>query len=614
MSNQDLSLPSEGTCPPQHCASPSIQGDYSGNTGHGNRFNSDDFINYHIVSSAGNRDEILQCLYTSAYEAHRRRVREPVEGTCAWVTEHPKYKEWLGKKMSGPLWLSADPGCGKSVIASFLVTQLEKQSGSIVCYFFFKDDNEEQRNAASALCAILHQLFQQRESLSKYATAAFKAKGKRFTEELRGGCGDVICVMDALDECEETTLARLIHHMTRLSGSQTSDTPLRFLVTSRPYYRIERDLGSSEGTIRLKGEEEVHAITADVARVIHEGIKSLELCWGQPGGLGYLRDLLESSADRTFLWVSLVLGILRDSVDDSREELTNIVSTAPGSLAGLYTKMLSGSRDTDRARQILHIVVAAARPLTLREMNVALKIRRDHKKTKDIGDHPVEFERMVKNLCGLFVRVIDSKIYLVHQTAKEFLIKQSSLGQGNWQYTLCSKESNFTLANICISYLSLEDFEKNPLAMNTPYRGRDAKHAAYVRKHTLLDYAASHWADHFRDSGTRQMELFELSQIICKGGSGRFLTWLRVYWGTNRRYRPFPNGFTHLMIATWLGQRTVVERLLEDGGDKNIQCKQYGTALNVAALRRDEDITRMLLENNVQAYLRGKYYNIKQVE
>src|SRR5205807_7312246 len=100
----------------------SMHGDYSGNTGDNNTYGSFNTIhNYGGTSSSQSHAEILQCLYTSRYEEHRRRVREPVEGTCSWVTEHPKYKDWLAKEKSGLLWLSADPGCGKSVIASFLV-------------------------------------------------------------------------------------------------------------------------------------------------------------------------------------------------------------------------------------------------------------------------------------------------------------------------------------------------------------------------------------------------------------------------------------------------------------------------------------------------------------
>src|SRR5207237_2904337 len=115
-----------------------------------------------------------------------------------------------------------------------------------------------------------------------------------------------------------------------------------------------------------------------------------------------------------------------------------------------------------------------------------------------LGELLASFGKSVRKCCGLFVRIIDSKIYLVHQTAREFLINGPSFGQGNWQYTICPKDSNFLLANICIAYLSLEDFELDPLVID-PYRSYESQCAGYLGKYSLLDYAATHWAHHFRD-------------------------------------------------------------------------------------------------------------------
>ncbi|PWW75383.1 NACHT-ANK domain protein transcript variant 1 [Tuber magnatum] len=611
-------------------ANSNVRGNYSGNLGSRNTYGSFNIKHtqnyYYGAPNLSQREaDILQCLYTSKYGEHRDRVRKPAEGTCTWVTRHPKYCDWLENETSCLLWLSADPGCGKSVIASFLVGHLTAHTDAIVCYFFFKDDNREQGSATFALCAILHQIFRGRAHLTKFAEEEIKAKGKGFTEEVdalwdilvkavaEGECGNVICVVDALDECEERTLNQFIRRVTSLACSQTPDIPLKFLLTSRPYLKIVRDLGSSPSTNRLKGEEEVNSIATDVTRVINEEITSLESSWGHHGRLGYLRNLLESSADRTFLWVSLILEVLKDCDDDSQEEFTKIVATAPGNLAELYTKILDKSRSPDKARKILRIVVAAMRPLTLREMNAAVRIKREHRSTKELGDMPTEFEKIVKNWCGLFVRVIDSKMYLVHQTAREFLIRGSESGQGNWQYTLSPVDSNFLLADVCISYLSLEGFENDPLVAHPHDYSRRAEFDSYVEKYALLDYAANHWADHLRDSETRQMEPLRFTRLVCEPGSKRFLTWWKVYWRNNGHDGLFPMDFTYLMIASWFGQGAVVERLLEEGGELNARSRGYGTALNIAAYREDEDITRLLLRSNVKADILGSEYNITEV-
>lgn len=99
-------------------------------------------------------------------------------------------------------------------------------------------------------------------------------------------------------------------------------------------------------------------------------------------------------------------------------------------------------------------------------MHVAFRIRRGYTTIKDQGDLSPGFERMVKSLCGLFVRVIYSRVYLVHQMAWEFLIKGTLPGKGDWQYTLSPINSSFILANVCISYLSIQEFESNPLVVD----------------------------------------------------------------------------------------------------------------------------------------------------
>jgi len=65
------------------------------------------------------------------------------------------------------------------------------------------------------------------------------------------------------------------------------------------------------------------------------------------------------------------------------------------------------------------------------------------------------------------------------------------------------------------------------------------------------------------------------------------------------------------MIASWLGQEAVVEWILESGGDLSDKSKEYGTALNISALRRHEKIAKMLVGRNAMAYISGKEVNIR---
>jgi hypothetical protein len=97
--------------------------------------------------------QLLKKLYTSSYRDCKDRNPKRLDGTCEWFTNHPPFRNWQESKTSSLLWVSADPGCGKSVLAKYLVDiMLPSTKSRTTCYFFFKDDFEDQRSAASALC------------------------------------------------------------------------------------------------------------------------------------------------------------------------------------------------------------------------------------------------------------------------------------------------------------------------------------------------------------------------------------------------------------------------------------------------------------------------------
>src|SRR5436190_1011283 len=62
--------------------------------------------------------QLLKKLYTSPYRDRKDRNPERIDGTCEWFTNHPLFRDWQGSKTSSLLWVSADPGCGKSLLAA----------------------------------------------------------------------------------------------------------------------------------------------------------------------------------------------------------------------------------------------------------------------------------------------------------------------------------------------------------------------------------------------------------------------------------------------------------------------------------------------------------------
>ena len=63
----------------------------------------------------------LQAHCTSVYVDHKNINPDRVPGTCQWFLNNEKFHAWAGNDSSELLWVTADPGCGKSVLSKSLV-------------------------------------------------------------------------------------------------------------------------------------------------------------------------------------------------------------------------------------------------------------------------------------------------------------------------------------------------------------------------------------------------------------------------------------------------------------------------------------------------------------
>lgn len=350
------------------------------------------------------------------------------------------------------LLVSANPGCGKSVLAKCLVDELKTTEQRTTCYFFFKDDFEDQRSAKGALSCILHQLFIQRGHLfSAEIMKRFKsykpplAKSHYELWELwdilimalqERNAGEIICILDAFDECESQErqeFAKILREFYGAKGNTQESVNLKFLLTSRPYDTIRRELTGPFNVedfpvIHLKGDGDMEQekIAGEISVYIKHRVSQIRrnfdltqkeeelLCQG----LGAIRN-------QTYLWVYLTLEWIETEICNkiSEVEIRNAISILPRTVDEAYDKILAKSTNVEETKKLLHIVVAAERPLTLAEMDLALALQQHHKSYKDLDQRPSDrFKKYIRDLCGLFINIKDGKIYLLHQTAKEFLV------------------------------------------------------------------------------------------------------------------------------------------------------------------------------------------------
>jgi hypothetical protein len=115
-----------------------------------------------------NAKKCLRMLHKSNYRGRKDRNRKHTPGTCQWFTGHQNFNDWNENRGPGLLWVSADPGSGKSVLARYLIDEvLPSTIKRTTSYFFFKDDFPDQRSSSNAMCAILCQIFLQKPHLLK---------------------------------------------------------------------------------------------------------------------------------------------------------------------------------------------------------------------------------------------------------------------------------------------------------------------------------------------------------------------------------------------------------------------------------------------------------------
>src|SRR4029077_10160366 len=190
----------------------------------------------------------------------------------------------------------------------------------------------------------------------------------------------------------------------------------------------------------------------------------------------------------------------------------------------------------------------------------------------------------MRDICGLFVTVINSRIYLLHQTVKEFLVQnnheihaKTDYGDLKWKHSLRQRDSHRVLTEICMRQLLFAEFEAYPL-------GKDAMLSQYVESHVFLDYSAKYWTTHLHRSGIEADGAATQSILkLCDASSKPCLTWFRIYWASTNT--DFPEGFTTLMIASYFGLTTVIKPLLQlDSTGINSKDGTYGrSALSWAA-------------------------------
>ncbi|KAK7953653.1 hypothetical protein PG996_014546 [Apiospora saccharicola] len=435
----------------------------------------------------------------------------------SWLTEHESFNCWLhglepvdlavdSSELPHPprtLWLNGPPGSGKSVLAGHVIRFLE--SSNIDCaYFFFKGSNK-----ASISHLLLSLAFQMAELNFEVRRAFLNLlKDGEILNSLDPSViwntlflGNIlkinlpqthVWVIDALDECPSRQLGSLVQMISKIDPSSS----FRFFLTSRPSENVERLLNQEKVKrfeINTGRGESLKDISAYLRSRLSHAVPS-----DGPSDTGekpIVSQILEKS-NGVFLWASLIVARLQDTY--TLEKMHEVLDEVPSEMNGLYRgiiEALKGSPSLQLAQCMLRWVVCSPQPLSTDLLIEAVRL--DISQTLTTSDK-------IPHICGNLVNVDNrSRVQLMHQTVKEFLITQES------DYFVRWNESHSQIAAKCLEHLTDARFSHS--------RPRRTVQPATVHTSVFDDYADSNFSYHLSHASTDpDLELLSLLATFCK--------------------------------------------------------------------------------------------------
>jgi len=531
-----------------------------------------------------------------------------VQGTCEWIKSNALYDSWL-RSNSQLLWLSGGPGKGKTMLSIFLAEEFEKianYSQNTLFLQYFCDNKDAKRNTAVTIMrGLISQLLQfqpglfdhilpsfkiQQESL--FADSSFETLWRIFNTMLRDPVlGIVYCVLDGLDECDEASLEILLGKIKTLFSPETSPSHrFKMIVVSRDLPKFIPQLLTGTPRIRLDSDADSE-INNDLQRFINDKIERLPAYRLCPEMLRvHMKKVFQERAQGTFLWVALVAKALRKC---EATEIKGVLNQFPPGLDELYARMLL-QIDTKRrelAAKILLWVVIATRPLTLSELGTAVGID-----TEPSGGFSLaQVTRDQVSYCGSFLTIETDEVRLVHQSAKDYLLRETPDSNSELEVFRVKREAgNLEVARKCLKYLQNGAFANGEVDLE--------KDIAHLKAFPLISYAALRWPEHAR-ALVLPGDIFDLSLPFYHKKSQAREAWLKTYLSTEV-YREPPKSFSRLHIASYLGILPLTANLIRKKGRISRLRRLYlnkldgngNTALLYAAREGHEAVVQLLVE------------------
>ena len=373
-----------------------------------------------------------------------------LRGSCEWLIRKKNFQDWRDSANTHLYWISAKPATGKTVLSGRVVNHLKDQRHDLAFYFFdYRDKAKTTIN--SFLMSVAWQMARLHNEVLEGILEACEKDDQLYKADYRTIWRKLFLegvlrnkfvkpqfwVIDALDECkQEVELVPLLLKVIELCS-------VRIFLTSRNTFLSHRQI--LHHGVHVTSEEVRDVDTeSDIKLYLDAHMDQLPSI-DQETRHNMVTSILKKSAG-CFLWVSLILQELQRV--HTSAEIRQVLEEIPSDMDELYLRILhSMSRapyGKELAKAILTWTVCSVRPLKTYELYHALQL--------DMKDTIDSMERSITSSCGQLIYIdAQSQVQMVHQTARDFLLKVDS---GNSEFAIDAEIGHKRLVMTCLQYLN----------------------------------------------------------------------------------------------------------------------------------------------------------------
>ncbi|KAE8373008.1 hypothetical protein BDV26DRAFT_297356 [Aspergillus bertholletiae] len=441
--------------------------------------------------------------YSKTQNNHQRN-RSPDTGS--WLLGLDQYGGWRATPGS-ILWLRGAVGCGKSVLCSTIIHDIEQycqaRQSDVLAYWYFQFSDEKSQYVENMVRCLIRQL----------APSPLPDSIHRIWEDHR--------------QNKEPSYKRLLE---------------KYLSYSTLWMNAPRSL---DFKIYASIDVEAH-LASDVAAFVRTELQIGSLSkWGayDPAVQKRIEERLLEIPERRFRWAEL--QVKRLQACHVPEQIDHALKSIPNSLEDSYRDIL-GNIDAacqPRVQTILTWLSFSLEPLTVDTVTAAASL---------------PFSDSVIQMCTTALVTIsaDNVIRLAHFSVKEFLISEDASRKVSF-FHLSAELAHHTILDRLLS--ELHAYSEIDLA------------GSESRTSPLLAYAAQYWTAHMnklRETMDTSLGTFQVRVDHIFLHPQCFMNWIRLsYTGEEKWYREYSEFTTPLFKATQLGLKQTAHKLLQNGAD-----------------------------------------------